>query len=52
MQKLTLGCSGGASAPGMAYRFNLADNQLPIFDQSRLSIANILSVLSFSDIDN
>ena len=36
----------------MAYRLNLADNRLPIFDQSRLPITDILSVLSFTDTDN
>ncbi len=35
--------------PGMAYRLNLADHRLPIFDQSRLLIADILLVLSFTD---
>ncbi len=30
---------------GMAYRLSLANNWLPIFDQSRLPITNILSVL-------
>ncbi len=36
----------------MAYRLNLADNRLPIFDQSRLPITDILLVLSFTDTDN
>ncbi len=40
------------SRPGMAYWLNLADNRLPIFDQSRLPITDILSVLSFTDTDN
>ncbi len=31
---------------------NLAYNRLPIFDQSRLPITDILSVLSFTDTDN
>ncbi len=35
----------------MAHRFNLADNRLPIFDQSPLPITDILSVLSFTDTD-
>ncbi len=35
----------------MAYRLNLADNPLPIFDQSRLPITNILLVLSFTITD-
>ncbi len=35
---------------GIAYRLNLADNRLPISDQSRLPIPDILSVLSFTDI--
>ncbi len=38
--------------PGMAYRLNLADNRLPIFDQSRLPITDIISVLNFTDTDN
>ena len=38
--------------PGMAYRLNLADNRLPIYDQSRLPITDVLSVLSFTDTDN
>ncbi len=42
----------GGSIPGMAYRLNLADNRLPIFDQSRLPITDILSVLSSTDTDN
>ena len=37
---------------GMAYRLDLVDNRLPIFDQSRLPISDILSVLSFTDTDN
>ncbi len=37
---------------GMAYRLNLADNRLPIFDQSRLPITYILSVLNFTDTNN
>ena len=37
---------------GMAYRLNFTDNGLPIFDQSRLPITDILSVLSFTDTDN
>ena len=36
---------------GMAYRLNFTDNGLPIFDQSRLPITDILSVLSFTDTD-
>ena len=36
----------------MAYRLNLADNRLPIFDQSRLPITDILSVQNFADTDN
>ncbi len=32
-----------ASEPGMAYRLNIADNRLPISDQSRLPITDILS---------
>ncbi len=36
----------------MAYRLNLADNRLPVFDQSRLPITDIISVLSFTDTDN
>ncbi len=35
---------------GMAYQLNLVDNRLPIFDQSRLPITDILSVLGFTDI--
>ena len=37
---------------GMAYQLNLADNRLPIFDQSRLPITDILSVPGFTDTDN
>ncbi len=37
---------------GMAYQLDLADNRLPIFDKSRLPIADILSVLSYTDTDN
>ncbi len=37
----------------MAYQLDrLADNRLQIFDQSRLPITDILSVLSFIDTDN
>ena len=35
--------------PGMAYWLNLADDQLPIFDQSLLPITDILTVLSFTN---
>ena len=38
--------------PGMTYLLNLADNRLPIFDQSRLPMTNILSIVSFTDTDN
>ncbi len=45
--QIMLGCKSG-----MAYRLNLADNRLPIFDQSRLPITDILSVLNFTNADN
>ena len=35
----------------MAYRLNLVDDRLPIFDHSRSPITNILSVLSFAVAD-
>ena len=42
----------GGPPTGMAYRLNLADKQLPTFDQSRLLITDILLIRSFTDTDN